>query len=74
LAVVTVLSEKTVAPEMALVPLTVTSPTTDRSPVGPCCGAANATIEYILKTASARPSVKGVRLQVLLNITISSRR
>jgi hypothetical protein len=36
LAVVTVLSEKTVAPEMALVPLTVTSPTTDRSPVGPC--------------------------------------
>jgi hypothetical protein len=45
--VVTVLSEKTVAPEMALVPLTETSPTTDRSPVGPACPccAARATID-----------------------------
>ena len=49
-AVVIVLSEKTVAPEMALVPLTETSPTTERSPVGPvcpCCGAAKPTIEYV---------------------------
>jgi hypothetical protein len=47
-AVVTVLSENTVAPEMALVPFTETSPTTERSPVGPvcpCCGAAKPTIE-----------------------------
>jgi hypothetical protein len=44
-AVVTVLSLKTVAPEMAFVPLTDTSPTTDNSPAGPACGAASATIE-----------------------------
>src|SRR5215212_6469042 len=72
LAVVTVLSEKTVAPEMALVPLTETSPTTERSPVGPvcpCCGAANPTIEYVHRMATARASEMGVRLQVLLVIT-----
>ena len=74
-AVVTVLSEKTVAPEMALVPLTDTSPTTERSPVGPVCPVcAKPTIEYVHKMASARASVMGVRLQVLLVITSSSRR
>src|SRR5438477_4631322 len=70
-AVVIVLSEKTVAPEMALVPLTETSPTTDRSPVGPACpcGAASATIVYVHRMASAKDNVMGVRLQVLLVIT-----
>src|SRR5215212_9977318 len=69
-AVVTVLSEKTVAPEMALVPLTDTSPTTERSPVGPVCPVcAKPTIEYVHKMASARASEMGVRLQVLLVIT-----
>src|ERR1043165_8980802 len=70
--VVMVLSENTVAPEMALVPLTETSPTTERSPVGPvcpACGDAIATIEYVHRMASARANVMGVRLQVLLVIT-----
>src|ERR1051325_7748419 len=71
-AVVMVLSEKTVAPEMALVPLTDTSPTTERSPVGPvcpCCGAAIPTIEYVHRMGRAKGGGRGVRLQVLLVIT-----
>src|ERR687884_1530826 len=51
-AVVIVLSEKTVAPEIALWPLTVTWPDTDSSPDGPVCpvcpGDASTTIEYTL--------------------------
>src|SRR3712207_608406 len=68
--VVIVLSEKTVAPEMAFVPLTDTSPTTERSPVGPVYPVcAKPTIEYVHRMANARASEMGVRLQVLLVIT-----
>jgi hypothetical protein len=71
-AVETVLSEKTVAPEIAFWPFTVTCPVTDNSPEGPvwpiCPGVASTTIEYTLKTATARQNAMDLRLQVLLII------
>src|SRR4028119_780142 len=70
LAVVTVLSEKTVAPEMAFVPFTETSPTTDSAPEGACAGAARATIENVLKMATVRLSEIAIRLQFLLIIIL----
>src|SRR3712207_8933053 len=61
----------TLFPYTTLFRSTETSPTTERSPVGPVCpcGAASATIEYVHRMASARATVMGVRLQVLLIIT-----
>jgi len=63
-AVATVLSEKTVAPEIALWPLTVTWPETESSPDGPFApGVASTTIEYTLKTATARQNAMDLRLK-----------
>jgi hypothetical protein len=70
-AVAMVLSEKTVAPEIAFWPLMVTCPDTDSSPDGPvwpCPGDARATIEDTLKTAIARQIAMDLRLKVLLYI------
>jgi hypothetical protein len=55
---------------MAFVPFTETSPTTDSSPEGDCAGAARATIENVLKTATVRQSEIAMRLQFLLIIIL----
>src|SRR5437762_14350852 len=71
--VATTLSEKTVAPEIAAWPFTVTWPETESSPDGAFCpGVARATIEYTLRMAAATQNAIDLRLQVLL-IIISSR-